>query len=89
MCNQEPTISSIGPQLPYSTIKCLHHANMTRYECSQCLDEIANGLRASFLDLLRQKGWSEEELVLFSELLDRYSRWGREGLKALMMDAES
>src|SRR3569623_251619 len=30
------------------------------------------------------KTWSEEELVLFNQLLDRYSRWGREGLKALM-----
>jgi len=28
------------------------------------------------------KSWTEEELVLFSRLLDRYSYWGREGLKA-------
>lgn len=29
------------------------------------------------------KSWTEEELVAFSQLLDRYSYWGREGLKAL------
>lgn len=28
------------------------------------------------------KTWTEEELVLFSELIDRYSRWGRDGLQA-------
>ena len=27
------------------------------------------------------KTWTEEELVLFSRLIDRYSRWGRDGLK--------
>jgi DNA-binding MarR family transcriptional regulator len=35
------------------------------------------------------KTWSEDELVLFDELLDRYSRWGREGLKELKASAES
>src|SRR3569833_280746 len=34
------------------------------------------------------KGWSEEELVQFNKLRDRYSRWGREGLKALMADSD-
>ena len=34
------------------------------------------------------KTWSEAELVLFDELLDRYSRWGREGLKSLKGDPD-
>ena len=35
------------------------------------------------------KTWSQDELVLFDELLDRYSRWGREGLKELKASAET
>src|SRR3569832_195784 len=35
------------------------------------------------------KTWTEEELVIFNQLLDRYSRWGREGLKELKANAES
>jgi hypothetical protein len=66
MSAEHGTSQTTTPELPYSTRECTHIPTTSIYECPQCFEEIYRDLRVALPNLLRQKGWSEDELQQLS-----------------------